>query len=343
MVIMRKDTPLCEINLQTGIVTDLRELPLDLFLEENTELDTRINNITNMNHWCASRVLSLDRIHAKAILNSCALSQSQTDQEKAKIALSYKCLSLHDSYWVKTEEHDNWKELNLFDHSLNGAVDVALQGKNLTLNNTMMIASDCATDGIAPKAWICEKDGLYMLKGNLPGTDSVKKEVEASKILQKLGFDVLNYDYYTYHKDVVAKSKCYTTKDISQISLEAYEENHSFLKDASEEDIYQLHILNLCDYLTGNADRHWGNINFLYDDRQMLGFAQPMDFNHCFEATPDNRCLPVKYIYKTDSTQLNAAIEAVKYTKVQIPDIELAEFDYGNFVIQNIQLLKQNL
>ena len=36
-------------------------LPYDIYLEESDEFDDRINNLTNFYHWCASRVLSLDR------------------------------------------------------------------------------------------------------------------------------------------------------------------------------------------------------------------------------------------------------------------------------------------
>lgn len=343
MIIMRKNRPLCEFDSKSGLVKNINELPLDLFLEESEDFDTRLNNSNNFNHWCASRVLSLDRIHAKAILNSCALKQGQTDKERAQIALSYKCLSLHDSYWVKSDDKDDWDKINLFDHSLNDAVDVSLQGRSLTLNNTMLIASDCATDGIAPKAWVRKDGELFMLKGNLPGSNSVEKEVEASKMLQKLGIDVLNYDFYKYKGHPVAASKCYTTKDISQISLGAYQENHSFLEQAKDKDIYDLHILNLCDYLSENIDRHWGNINFLYDDSGILGFSKPMDFNHSFEAKEAQICLPMKYIYNKEYTQKEAAVAAIKYTGISLPDIKLEEFSYGANVKNRIFSLEQEL
>ena len=41
-------------------------LPYDLYLEEERDFDTLINNMNNFYHWCASRVLSLDRKYAKA-------------------------------------------------------------------------------------------------------------------------------------------------------------------------------------------------------------------------------------------------------------------------------------
>ena len=43
------------------------------------DIDTRINNLNNFYHWCASRVLSLDRKYAKEILNSIGVPQAVKD------------------------------------------------------------------------------------------------------------------------------------------------------------------------------------------------------------------------------------------------------------------------
>ena len=78
-------------------------MPYDLYLDEDDEddIDVLINNIMNFNHWCASRVLSLDRKYAKELLNSIGVSQATTDLERAKISLLYHCVSLTDVYWVR--------------------------------------------------------------------------------------------------------------------------------------------------------------------------------------------------------------------------------------------------
>ena len=70
--------------------------------------------------WCSSRVLSIDRVYAKKILNSLGLSQGQSKSEKAKIALQYRALSLVDSYWLRYKDDDKaiWEEISLR-HNLN--------------------------------------------------------------------------------------------------------------------------------------------------------------------------------------------------------------------------------
>lgn len=75
--------------------------PYDLYLENERDFDTLINNMNNFYHWCASRVLSLDRKYAKEILNSIGMAQAITDRDRAQISLSYHCVSLTDIYWVK--------------------------------------------------------------------------------------------------------------------------------------------------------------------------------------------------------------------------------------------------
>ena len=47
-------------------------MPYDLYLDEVAEddIDGRVNNLSNFYHWCASRVLTLDRKYAKEILKN---------------------------------------------------------------------------------------------------------------------------------------------------------------------------------------------------------------------------------------------------------------------------------
>ena len=53
-------------------ILDERFLPYDLYFEEEDEddIDILMNNVVNFQHWCASRVLSLNRKYAKELLNS---------------------------------------------------------------------------------------------------------------------------------------------------------------------------------------------------------------------------------------------------------------------------------
>ena len=56
-------------------------LPYNLCLEEDTDIDCLVQNVTNFYYWCASRILTLDCSYAKEILNSIGVQQAVTDRE----------------------------------------------------------------------------------------------------------------------------------------------------------------------------------------------------------------------------------------------------------------------
>lgn len=168
-------------------------MPYDLYLEiEDEDIDTLMNNLDNFYHWCASRVLSLDRKYAKDILNSIGVTQAVTDKDRAKISLSYYCVSLTDVFWIRRQgEKITFKELNLYDNPLNEAiVELSLKGRQMTVTN-QELAPDLSTKGCFPKAWIREKDGFRLLKDG--DRSAVQKELLASQVCQCfLSYDQLN-------------------------------------------------------------------------------------------------------------------------------------------------------
>ena len=42
----------------------------DLWFDEDKDIDTLVNNMVNFDHWCSSRMLTLDRKYAKEIMES---------------------------------------------------------------------------------------------------------------------------------------------------------------------------------------------------------------------------------------------------------------------------------
>ena len=80
--IMHGERKVAEINMRgEAAILDEKFIPYDLYLENDRDFDTLINNINNFYHWCASRVLSLDRKYAKEILNSIGMAQAMTDRD----------------------------------------------------------------------------------------------------------------------------------------------------------------------------------------------------------------------------------------------------------------------
>lgn len=213
--IMHGERKVAEINTR-GEATVLNErfIPYDLYLEDERDFDTLINNMNNFYHWCASRVLSLDRQYAKEILNSIGMAQAMTDRDRAKISLSYHCVSLTDIYWVKkSDEEISYKKINLYDNSLNEAVvELSLRGKPMTVTN-QELAPDLSTKGCFPKAWIRRKKDFILLKDG--GDDAVQKELLASRLCQCFDFKQVKYKEGFYDGQKVTESKIITSQQYS--------------------------------------------------------------------------------------------------------------------------------
>jgi hypothetical protein len=155
--------------------------------------------------------------------------------------------------------------------------------------------------------------------------------------LQKLGLDVLNYDKVNFDGEMVAKSKCFTSKDIGYITAGDLNSNYDVDTSYKEYDIMQL-----CDYLVGNSDRHQDNWGYLFDDkRKLIGFAPIFDFNHAFEAGVDFWCLP-EQLFGRNVTMLEMAKRVVKKHGIKLSKLS-GKDKYTQYVNKRIDLLYQNI
>ena len=313
-------------------------MPFSLYLEETeNDIDTLVNNITNFYHWCASRILTLDRQYAKAILNSIGASQAFTDKERAGIALTYRCLSLTDIYWVRQKkEKISFDEVNLYENHLDNAlVDVSLKGKQLTVHNEHLeneFAKDLSTNGCFPKAWIRNNDHFQLYKDG--GREVVKNEILASKVCQCFDCKQVTYTLGEYDGEPVSVSDIMTTKERSIVSREAFEiyavnKDIDPMKYILKLDAYSFYMMNILDYLVGNVDRHWGNWGFLMDNQKNkpLSLHPLMDFNQSFQAYDTIEGARCQTVLPLHISQKEAAVEAVKKIGMnQITEIDPAWF-----------------
>lgn len=308
-------------------------MPYDFFLEEEEDIDTKVNNLINFYHWCASRVLSLDRKYAKELLNSIGVAQAVTDKERAKISLSYHCVSLNDVYWVRKQgEEITFSELNLYDNPLNKAiVELSLKGKQMTVTNHEL-APDLSTKGCFPKAWIRTGEGFKLLKDG--GTKEVKKELLASKICQCFDFKQVVYKEYFYDGELVTESKIVSSKDTSMVSkmaFDIYAANHDLdtLEVCKQIDPITYYGMNILDYLTGNTDRHPENWGFYVDNsnNKYTELYPLMDFNQCFGSYDTIDGAACQTVFPRKMTQREAAIEAVRVVGLrQIKEVDMNLF-----------------
>lgn len=305
-------------------------MPCNLYLDDtDEELDTLINNITNFQYWCAGRILTLDRQYAKEILNSIGASQAVTDRDRAQIALTYRCVSLTDIFWVRQQDETiTFREINLYENHLDNAfIDVSLRGLQITVQNDSLTA-DLSTNGCFPKAWLRHEQGFTLLKDG--GIEAVENELLASRICQCFRCQQVIYEEAYYKGVKVSSGKLMTSRQYSIVSREAFEvyavnEGIDPLKYILELDSYSYYMMNILDYLIGNTDRHWGNWGFLVDNEtnQPVSLHPLMDFNqafHSYDQLEGANCLTV---LPWHMTQKEAAIEAVSRIELnQIREIE---------------------
>lgn len=327
--LMHGDKKVAEINTRgEAVILNEDFLPYDLYLEEEKDFDTLINNMNNFYHWCASRVLSLDRKYAKEILNSIGMAQAMTDRDRAKISLSYHCVSLTDIFWVRKNSEDiSYENINLYDNSLNEAVvALSLRGKPMTVTNEEL-APDLSTKGCFPKAWIRREKDFILLKDG--GEEVVKKELLASRLCQCFDFKQVNYTEGFYDGQIVTESKIITSKQysiVSKMAFEIYTLNHDLdvLDECLKIDKETYYGMNILDYLVGNIDRHPENWGVMVDNRtnDYISLYPIMDFNQsfgCYDTIDGANC---QTVYPERKSQREAAIEAVKNIGLhQIKDI----------------------
>lgn len=328
-------------------------MPYNLILEECEDFDGLINNIGNFYYWCASRMLTLDRKYAKEILNSIGASQSATDRDRAETALSYHCLSLSDIFWVKLEgENITFSEINLFENHLNNSfVDVSLRGRQITIENSMLIADDISTNGCFPKAWIRKNDGFYLLKDG--GEEYVNNEILASRICQCFKCNQVIYNEFEFEGQRVSISKIMTSLKYSAVSrkaFEVYSVNKSIepLEYILKLDTQGYYMMNILDYLIGNIDRHWENWGVLVDNsnNKPVRLYDLMDFNKAFGEYDNIEGSPS--LTERGKSQKQAAIEAVRKIGLnQIKNIDIDWFKekqaYYNMLIKRLNILKEEI
>lgn len=293
-------------------------MPYNLYLEESNDIETLVNNITNFNYWCATRILTLDRKYAKEILNSIGMLQAVTDKERARIALTYRCASITDVFWVKLKkEKITFNKVNLYENHLdNTFIDIALKGRQYTVQNEYL-ARDLSTNGCFPKAWQRVTDGFRLLKDG--GSDVVERELLASQICRCFNVSQVLYERDYFDGEKVSVSSNITSKEYSIVSMEAFEvysanHNRNTKKYILSLDKHNYYMMNIVDYLIGNTDRHWGNWGVLVcnSNNKPVRLYDLMDFNQAFRSYDDMEGSNCQTMFGEHVNQREAAIKSVE-------------------------------
>ncbi len=151
-------------------------------LGPDTDLNTSAFQF-DIPNWCASRVLSIDRKYAKQIYMLLALPQTDSYNAKATIAITFRCVSLLDSYWVLYgDDEAQWEEINQSDSKYR----VARKSYVIILYTFTGFdrTAEVSTIGTFPKGWYRNEAGiLWMYKANGDMGNEVINDVCASNVI----------------------------------------------------------------------------------------------------------------------------------------------------------------
>lgn len=286
--IFLKDKHIATIDLKSGNVDIINPklLPVNLNLCENPkEISDYVQNIDNFRTWCASRTLMMSQKHAKLICNALNLSQVNSNENKAKIAMVYHCSTLLDSYWIREIGSTiTFDKVSLFQNkSRNILTPISLLGKTESLfNKKLKNWSDLGVDGTLAKSWVRENNTYYLYKTG----DNLSGETLASKILDQISANHVSYDFDTIDDTNVVKSKCFTNEVYSFIPYSDFVSKYDLAAISQITSKFMEEYANMvvaC-YITGNEDLHQGNWGLLRnnDTGEITGLAPLFDFDGCF-------------------------------------------------------------
>ncbi len=270
--------------------------------------------------WLAGRVLLLSRANAKWIYNLFGFEQISTDEQRVRIAVTCRAVSVLDPYWLRFEEDGNlpWKEVDVRQNPLNEIVaQVALHGKNLTLQGSM-ITPELTTNGTYAKAWRRHPDGrLWLYKLGEKGNTESRIEVMCSKLLDKMNVEHVLYEAGEDEGKYVCMCPCMTTETeailtgmefTSFCNVNGLDPDTEMLR-IDRESIYRMWIV---DFLISNRDRHGQNWGFFYD-------TETMEILKCHPLFDHNNAFDIEYMRDMDApyqfgkmTIRQAAVKAMK-------------------------------
>lgn len=263
------------------------------------------NNYEAIISWLANRVLTLSRANAKCIYNMIGADQTQTDRNKAQIALVCRAVSLQDAYWVKLQDDNiTWDQVDIHKNRLNEVItQVALHGKSLTLQGSLQ-SPEFTTDGTYAKAWRRHKDGnVWLYKKGVNGNTESRIEVMCSNLLDKMNVSHVHYEAGEDEGAYVCMCPCITTSELSILTgLDFYSycnrNGLDFEKEYLRIDADSMYKMWIVDYLIANRDRHSLNWGFFYnqDSMKILGCHPLFDHNNAFDTEfMQNREAPYQF------------------------------------------------
>lgn len=209
--------------------------------------------------WLVSRSAPVGRHFMRDLMDSLGFNINSPDYYRKALEFS-KGLSLNDVHWVVPEDFTGtWAEVNLYENHFSEAMaEIAFTGHGKFDPRKATTSPEMTTNGMLPKCWVREKDGIYLYKGALKGLEPYS-EYYAAQIADALDFKYVKYELARYKGRLCSKCKLFTSEKIGYLPASKLPNRDEILKDERFAEIF------LFDALIYNVDRHLGNFGYLID------------------------------------------------------------------------------
>lgn len=235
--------------------------------------------------WLGSRYAAKHRSHLAGYLNDL-----KADTLRGFIDLTHS-VSINDTYWVKKDtETVSWKDVSLFDNDFDEVVQhLAFDGVGLRGVQMSSTSPEFGTAGTYEKCWKREPTGIYLYKRGTEGFSNAGlepySEVLASEVFNRLNVGI-PYELVHFRGKVASKCKLFNDDShgfVAYIDVVGQATNLQSVANFYDQRGWGDALRNMlvCDAITFNTDRHFGNFGFMFDTEtlELLEPAPCFDYN----------------------------------------------------------------
>ena len=235
-----------------------RFLPLEFGAERLICADDALRH--PLEDWLFSRSSPVGRHFMRNLMDSLGLNINSPDYPRKALDFSLG-LSLNDVYWVVPDGFSGtWAEFNLYDNPFSEAMaEIAFTGHGKFDPRKASSSPEMTTNGMLPKCWVREEDGIYLYKGALKGLEPYS-EFYAAQVADALGFRHVQYDLAKYKGRLCSKCRLFTSDRYGYLPA-----SKLHVRDAILDDL-RFCSMFLFDAVIYNVDRHLGNFGYLIDN-----------------------------------------------------------------------------
>lgn len=187
-------------------------------------------------------------------------------------------LGLNDTIWVMSDnERLRWRNVSLYRNPFNQVIEqLAFEGYGLPENLTGSASPSLTTDGMFPKCFRREGDGIFLYKRGSEGADNSGKEsyseALASEIVNIIAPNSVSYDLTYLHDRPASRCSLFTSEDMGYVPVrdllnteeKSFQDIFDYFKELGSEQAFR--EMMVADAIILNEDRHYGNFGVLLDN-----------------------------------------------------------------------------